>query len=74
MLALNMLKADAVSYFGSQQKLAEAIHRSQSTIAGWGPIVPLEHAFILERMTAKRARKLKIDPALYPKSNLRRAG
>lgn len=59
-----MLKSDAISYFGTQQKLADAVQRSASTVSEWGEVVPLEPALILERITGK---KLKLDPALYPK-------
>lgn len=60
----HMRKADAVSYFKTQQKLADAVKRSQSTVAGWGEVVPLDHAFVLEKLTGG---KLKVNPALYPK-------
>lgn len=59
-----MRKADAIAHFGTQQKLARALGRSQSTIAEWPEAVPLESAFILERLTKRR---LKIDFKLYPK-------
>lgn len=58
-----MKKSDAIAYFGNQQKLAEAVNRSQGTVAEWPDTVPLEHAFVLERITRKR---LRVDFALYP--------
>jgi len=65
--ATRMRKADAVSHFGTQQKLAEALGRSQSTVAGWGEVVPLDCAFLLEKLTRKNRDPLKVDLSLYPK-------
>jgi hypothetical protein len=62
-----MLKKDAISYYGTQQKLADAVERSQSTVAEWGEVVPLEHAFVLERLTRGRKNALKVDLSLYSK-------
>lgn len=62
-----MRKSVAIAYFGSQQKLAEAVNRSTSTVAEWPDTVPLEHAFVLERITRGKKNALKIDPELYPK-------
>jgi hypothetical protein len=58
-----MRKADAVSYYGSQSKLGEALGVAQSTVAEWGELVPLPWACILERGN----RRLKVDLSLYAK-------
>lgn len=58
-----MRKSDAVAFYGTQKKLADAIGRVQGTVAHWGDAVPLQYAYMLEKMTGK---KLRIDPSLYP--------
>jgi hypothetical protein len=62
-----MKKSDAISYFGNQQRLADALERAPSTISEWPDFVPLEAAFLLECMTKGRKNALRLDPSLYPK-------
>lgn len=45
-----MTKQEAIAYFGTQTKLADALGLKQPTIAGWVE-VPLEHQFYLEIIT-----------------------
>lgn len=59
---MGMRKSDAIAHFTTQQKLADHLGLAQSTVAGWGPVVPLDWAFVLEKTT-----ELKVDYALYPK-------
>lgn len=59
-----MRKSDAVSLYGSQSKLGEALGVAQSTIGGWGEVVPLPWAVILERA---HRRRLRVDLSLYEK-------
>lgn len=65
-----MKKADAVAHYGSQQKLAKALKRAQSTVAEWPEAVPLDCAFMLERLTKKHRSPLKIDFSLYPENKI----
>lgn len=60
-----MLKSDAISYFGTQQKLAAAIGRAESTVSEWPDVVPLASAVLIERATRG---KRKIDYTLYPEA------
>ena len=57
-----MRKSDAIVHFGSQQKLADALDIKQGSVSGWGELVPLGRAFIIERITGG---KLKVDVSLY---------
>ncbi|MFD2177784.1 Cro/CI family transcriptional regulator [Veronia pacifica] len=59
-----MFKQNAIHYFGSQQKTAEALGISQPAIANWKNIIPQKQALILERLTEG---KLVYDPSLYRK-------
>jgi len=59
-----MTKAEAVSFYGTQMKLANVLGLAQSTIAGW-TMVPLEHQFYLEKITQG---ELKADP--HPAENI----
>ena len=48
---------DAVSYFGSQNKLAEALGISQASVSGWKPErIPLKRALQLEQITKGKLR------------------
>lgn len=58
-----MRKSDAIAYYGTQQKLGEAVGRAQNTVAGWGEVVPIGFACLLEKGTSRR---LKVDVSLYP--------
>ncbi len=63
-----MRKADVISYFGTQQKVAEELELSQSTIGEWPEVIPIAQAFIVERLTKGKAKgQLKVDFSLYPK-------
>lgn len=56
---------DAVSYFGTQQKLANALGISQGSISSWKPDqIPMARALQIERLTEG---KLKADLSLYVK-------
>jgi transcriptional repressor of cell division inhibition gene dicB len=59
-----MHKQDAVSYFGTQQKLANALGITQGTIGGWGELVPMGRALQLEKITNGA---LKADLSVYVK-------
>lgn len=60
-----MLKDDAIAHYGTQQKLAEALGIGQRSISGWGVLVPLDRAFILERLNP-RTSKLRVRLRMYP--------
>lgn len=53
-----MKKVDALSHFGTQKALAEALGIAQAAVAQWGDQVPQRRAFEIERLTAG---KLKAD-------------
>lgn len=54
---------DAVSHFGTQQKLADALHIKQGAISSWNrERIPLARALQVEKITDG---KLKADLALY---------
>lgn len=57
-----MHKSEAVSFYGSQQKLASALGIKQGSVAGWRELVPIGRALQLEKITGGR---LKVDLALY---------
>ncbi len=57
-----MLKDDAINFFGSKTKLAEAAGVSQASVSRWGHVIPERRAARLERLTNG---ELKYDPALY---------
>ena len=57
-----MRKENAISHFGSQQKLADALGIKQGSVSGWGELVPLGRAFVLERLTNGA---LKVDLGAY---------
>jgi hypothetical protein len=61
-----MLTETALAYFdGSPTKLAKAIGLTRGAINQWGPVVPLASATVLERVTKRKKRKLRIDHSLY---------
>ncbi len=53
-----MTKEEAVEYFETQTRLAEALDVKQHTVSGWSK-VPLHHQFYLQKLTRG---KLKADP------------
>jgi DNA-binding transcriptional regulator YdaS (Cro superfamily) len=58
-----MRLSDAVSYFGTQQKLANAIGIKQGAISSWKKErIPLARALQIEKITHG---KLKADLSLY---------
>lgn len=60
-----MLIRDAIKYFGSKAKLAEALGVNRSAISNWkGDLVPKVRAYELERLTKG---KLRFNDALYQK-------
>ncbi len=56
-----MKKRDAISHFGTQKKLADALGISQPAVALWGDDVPQLQAYRLEKLTQG---KLKADEDL----------
>jgi DNA-binding transcriptional regulator YdaS (Cro superfamily) len=62
---VGMHKETAVLFFGTQQKLADALGCAQGTVSGWGDVVPLGRAFVLEKITNGA---LKVDLDLYPEA------
>lgn len=63
---------DAVSYFGSQNKLAEALGMSQGSMSSWDrDRIPLARALQVEKLTRG---KLKVDMGLYRFKNRRANG
>ena len=57
-----MHKSEAVSYFGTQKKLADALGIKQGSVSGWKDLVPIGRALQLEKLTRRR---LKVDLSLY---------
>lgn len=43
-----MKKADALAYFGNQQRLAAALGVSQPAVSQWGELVPERYAYRLQ--------------------------
>lgn len=58
-----MKKADAIQYFGSQTKLAQALSIAPASVSQWGDEVPELRAFQIERLTSGRLK------AVPPKSS-----
>lgn len=59
-----MRKAEAISYFGSQQRLANTFELSKSTVSEWPDPIPLGYAFLIELLSRK---KRTVDLTLYPR-------
>lgn len=58
-----MRKADAVAYFETQQKLADALGISQGSMSSWNPErIPLARALQVEKLTDGA---LRVDMTLY---------
>lgn len=58
-----MRLSDAVSYFGTQQKLADALQIKQGAISSWNrDRIPMARALQIERLTDG---KLHADLSLY---------
>jgi DNA-binding transcriptional regulator YdaS (Cro superfamily) len=58
-----MRLSDAVSHFGTQQKLAEALGMSQGSISSWDrEKIPFARALQVEKLTKGR---LRVDMTLY---------
>lgn len=51
-----MTTADAIRYYGTQQKLADALGISQSTVAEWGEFPPPLRQLQLQDVTKARLR------------------
>lgn len=60
-----MFTKDAVAFFGSKTVIAEKLGIHKSAVTNWKEVVPKGRAFELEKLTKG---KLKVDPALYQKS------
>lgn len=70
-----MRKTDVLSHFGTQQRVAEALTAagyriSQRGVSGWGEIIPLSRAVVVEKVTKG---KLKVDLSMYQHHQERRA-
>lgn len=60
---VEMKLSDAVSHYGSQQKLANALGIKQGSISSWDrDAIPFARALQLEKLTRGR---LKVDMTLY---------
>lgn len=46
-----MQKADVVEFFGSQQKVAEALGIAPASVCQWGETIPPRRAYEIERLT-----------------------
>jgi hypothetical protein len=62
-----MRKTDVLSHFGTQQKVADALSAAgaritQRGVSGWGDVIPLGRAFVIEKITDG---KLRVDMSLY---------
>lgn len=57
-----MKTKDAIKYFGSAARLAEALGISRPAVSQWGAVVPLGSAALIEKLTAG---DVSIDPACY---------
>ncbi len=57
-----MHKSEAVSHFGSQRKLADALGISQASVSEWGELIPMGRALQIEKITRGR---LKVDLSIY---------
>jgi len=53
-----MKKVDAIRYYGTQRKLADALGISQAAVSKWPDRVPKLRQYELERLTGG---KLKVD-------------
>ncbi|MCS6175335.1 Cro/CI family transcriptional regulator [Shewanella baltica] len=62
-----MKKTDAINYFGSSIKLAEALGLNKSAVSQWGEEVPELRAFQLERLTGGEL-KVHADKAIESNS------
>jgi len=60
-----MLKKDAIAYFGSQRRVAEALGIKQPSVANWSYVVPPLRQVQLEVVTDG---KLKADPTILHRS------
>lgn len=59
-----MLTNDAVNFYGTRTKLADALGINKSAISNWGTVVPKGRAYELEKITHG---KLRVNPDFYPK-------
>ncbi|GAB82291.1 Cro/CI family transcriptional regulator [Shimwellia blattae] len=57
-----MLKKEAINYFGSRTKVAQAAGVHPSAVSQWGELIPEKNAFRLELASDH---KLKYDPEIY---------
>ena len=46
-----MKTADAIDHFGNKNKLAKVLGLHRSTVGRWGEIVPINHAWQIERIS-----------------------
>ncbi len=56
-----MKKCDAVAYFGSQVKLANALGITKSSVSQWGEEVPELRAFQIERLTEGKLKAMPLS-------------
>jgi len=57
-----MLKTEALKFFGSKMAIARALGVKRQAIQGWGEVVPIRRAFVLQDLSRG---KLKVKPELY---------
>lgn len=57
-----MLKSDAVSHFGNESKVADALGCTRQAINKWDVLIPLKTALRLQAITRG---KLRVKLALY---------
>ncbi len=62
-----MKKTDALTYFGTQKALADALGIAQAAVAQWGEEVPPRRAFEIERITDGKL-KATFSPAIQKKA------
>jgi len=49
-----MKKKDAITYYGSQKAISDALHISEQAVSQWPEIVPEASALKLERLTRRK--------------------
>lgn len=60
-----MTYSDVISHFGTQVAIAKALGITQSTVSGWGGVVPPKYQYQLEVITEGAMRA---DDDLRPKA------